>query len=210
MARDSISSPPYPSLNIPNLTEETTPSQQQDESSVFNLTPKTDSIRTTSNLSVNFVLTQLTRTEINKDFTVTSNSNKCTKIYLYHPLLPITMRHIHAFHGKMHLDKSYRLSNRFVLHHLRITAVPPLIPQDKSLHITMNNIIYPLILPPCVDTVVTPRGLHLFFNPHNRMPYLQPTYNVDGQSIYRHLIITNLSSTCVNCCFALRHILWIP
>ena len=88
------------------------------------------------------------------------------------------MIHIRIFHGNMRLDESHRLFNRLVFHHLRITVVSPFILQDRSLYFTIDNVIYALI-PPCVDTMATPHRLHFFLNPHNRMPYLQHTHDVD-------------------------------
>ena len=127
--------------------------------------------------------------------TATPDSNECTKVYIYHLVLPITMRHINIFHGNMRLDQSHRLFNQLVFHHLRITVVSPLILQDRSLHLTIDNVIYALT-PPCADIMATPHRLHFFLNPHNRMPYLQHTNDVDAQSTYHLVITTSLPSTC--------------
>ena len=69
----------------------------------------------------------------------------------------------------------------------------PLIPQDMSLRININNIIYTLT-PKGTENVATPHCFHLFVNPHNGIPYLRHTHEVDERTIHRFEIISTLSS----------------
>ena len=70
----------------------------------------------------------------------------------------------------------------------------PLLPRDRTLHITINNTFYALT-PMVTDNATKPYHLHLFLNLHNHMPYLRHTRKVD-EWIAHHLdIITSLPCT---------------
>ena len=86
------------------------------------------------------------------------------------------------------------LSPPTIFHHLRITVASPLIRRDRSLHLTIDNIIYALT--PSYATILnTSYRLQLFLNSHNRMPYLLHSHGVSEQTTCRLEITTTLPST---------------
>ena len=80
------------------------------------------------------------------------------------------------------------LSQRILFHHLRITAISIITPNDRTLKITLDNTIHTLT-PPRTGSVAIPHHLHLYLNPHNRLPYLQHTCNGTGKKS-NHVIVT--------------------
>ena len=131
----------------------------------------TDYTPPSTRMTVNLVLPQRTLEEIYQVLTATPNSNDCPKVHIDHPALPITLKHLHSLHSLIYTGGDDNLFSPINFHHLRITALSPLIPRDRSLHLTIHNIIYALT-PPCTTTLDTPHRLQRFLNPHNRMPYL--------------------------------------
>ena len=86
------------------------------------------------------------------------------------------------------------LSPPTIFHHLRITVASPLIRRDRSLHLTIDNIIYALTQS-CTTTLDTSYRIQLFLNPHNRMSYLLHSHGVSEQTTCRLEITTTLPST---------------
>ena len=74
--------------------------------------------------------------------------------------------------------KYHLTSLRVIYHHLRINAQSPPIPNDKTLHLTLNNTIYTMIGRGSDTTSIIHR-LHLFLDPYNGIPYLRYTHEVD-------------------------------
>ena len=131
---------------------------------------------------------------IHQVLTSALNSNSCSTVYIYHPVMSITMKHLHTLQHLIHKEQHQKLSNQTLYHHLRITASSPLIPRDRSLHVTIDNNTYALTFP-CATTMDTRYRLHLFLNPYNCMSYLRHTHEIDKRKT-RHLeITTNISST---------------
>ena len=78
-----------------------------------------------------------------------------------------------------------------IFHHLRITATSPLIPRDRSLSITIDNVVH-ILTPAPLNGATPPHRFHLFLNPHKRMPYLRHTHDVNEHRRYRLEITTSL------------------
>ena len=137
---------------------------------------KIDFTHPPTRMTVNLILSQHTLEEIHQVLAASPASRHCTKVHISHPVIPITMKHLRKLQGLVHSGKYQNISTRTCFHHLRITTISPLIPRDRSLHITNNNIIY-VLTPTGTTNVATPHHLHLFLNPHNCMPYLRHAYS---------------------------------
>ena len=132
--------------------------------------------------------------EIHQVLISTPALHQCTKVHISHPAILIKMKSLHFLHGLIQSLEHHNLSTPTIYHHLRIMMLSPLIPYDRSLYITINNIIYALT-PMDTVTVVIPHRIYLFLNPHNHISYLQHTHEVD-ECTTRHLeITTTLPST---------------
>ena len=83
------------------------------------------------------------------------------------------------------------MPHRVIFHHIHITALSALVPSDRTLKLSLDNTIHTLT-PPRTGNVATPHHLHLFLNPHNRLPYLQHTYDGTDQKPYTLIITTSL------------------
>ena len=178
----------HQSLNSPNPMEGTPPPihsrQQHDEHRVSKTVMMTDSTPTPTHVFINLDLTQHTLVEMNNVLTVTLGSDQCTKVYMYHPAMPITSKHTHTFNCNVRLEQHQHLSNRIVLYHLCITVVSLNIPRDRSLDITIENTIYTLTTRG-TDDVATSHSLRCFLNLHISMPFLRHTHEVDERITYR-------------------------
>ena len=131
---------------------------------------------------------------MNNVIQTTPASILCINVHISHPAMPITTTHLHTFQHHIRPRHHQHLSNLIIYHHLQITALPPPIPRDRSLYITIDNII--CVMPPRgTDNMAVPHHLHLFLSPYNSLPYLWYTYGVDEQTTYRLEITTSLSST---------------
>ena len=98
------------------------------------------------------------------------------------------MRNLHSINSRNPLSIAH------LFHHLRITVSSPLIPCDRSLYITIDNIVHTLTPSP-ITSEATPHRFHLFLNQHDRLPYLRHIHNVDEQSRYHLEITTSLLET---------------
>lgn len=158
---------------------------------MLDLATRTDFTLTPIYQFIKLELTQHTFGEIHHILTTTPTSHQCTKVYILHPALPITTKHPHALQGFIKSGQHEILSNRTIFHHLRITALSLLTPRDRSLYITITNILYAIIP---IDTiyVVTTHRLHLFINPHNPMLYFQHVHDVNEVTQQRLEITTTL------------------
>ena len=95
------------------------------------------------------------------------------------------MKNLHSFH-------SYKtLSIPTIFHHLRITATSPLIPRDKTMHVTVDQLAYSLTAPSASHQDIW-NNIRLFLNPHNRLPYLLHTHGINEDTIRRLVITTTL------------------
>ena len=183
------------SFNSPNPIEKAILPRRQDIPYVSNLTPTTKPTQTPTHLSLNLILSQHTLQEIHQVLITTPDSNTCSKVHICHPVLPITIKHLHTLQRTIHSEQYHNIFNRTLFYHLRITALSLLVPRDRLLYITIDNIIYALTSTGTTN-VDTPHRLHLFLNPHNRMLYLQHTHEVDERTT-RYLEITIIfPSTC--------------
>ena len=97
------------------------------------------------------------------------------------------MKHLHSLHNRTPVTILH------LFHHLCITAASPLIPHDRTVYVTVNQITYPLT-PTRAAHTATPHHLHLFLNPHNRHPYLLHTHRLTDQTTRRLELTTSLHS----------------
>lgn len=158
-------------LHIPHPIEEAISLRWQGAPSVSKLSKRTDSTPIPTQMTVNLVPTQHTLEEIHQILTSIPASHQCTKVYISHIAMPITMKDIHSIQPIRYSGQHKNESNQTLFRHLRITILTSLIPRDWSLYITIDNIIYALI-PTCNTNMATPHRLHLFKNPHNHMIHL--------------------------------------
>ena len=179
----------HPSLHIPYLLEKTILPRRQGTPSVSSLAMTTESTPPSTLMTVNFFLTHPMLDEIHQVLTATSDSNECSTVYIYHSFLSITMKHRYTPERLIHSEQHQNLSNQILFNHLRITTSSPLIPRDRSLHLTIYNTIYALT-PPCATTMDTPHRIQLFINPYNRIPYLLHIHDVDELTTRRLEVIT--------------------
>ena len=170
------------SFHNPNPIEKAILPRRKDIPYVSNLAPTTKSTQAPTHLSVNLILSQHTLQEIHQVLIATPNSNTCSKVHICHPVLPITIKHLHTLQRTIHSGQYHNIFNRTLFYHLRITVLSPLVPPDRLLYITIDNIIYALTSTGTTN-VDTPYRLHLFLNPHNRMLYLRHTHtkSMSGQ-----------------------------
>ena len=97
------------------------------------------------------------------------------------------MKNLHSLHDRKPLTILH------MFHHLCITATSPLLPCDRTVYITVNQITYQLTPTKVVNTAV-PHHLHLFLNPHNRNPYLLHKHRITDQTTRRLELTTTLHS----------------
>ena len=114
-----------------------------------------------------------------------------TKAHLSHPTLPLTMTQLHKLNSDIHSLQDQTLSQRILFHHLRITAISIMTPSDRTLKITLDKTINKLT-PPSTGSEATPHHLHLYLNPHNRLPYLQYICTGTEKNSYRVIVTTSL------------------
>ena len=95
--------------------------------------------------------------------------------------------------GLIKTNKDQTLSHRVIFHHLLITAMSTLLPSDRMLKITLDNAIH-IMTPPCTGSVTTPYHMHLYLNPHDRLPFLQHTCSGSDAKPYCFIVTTSLPS----------------
>ena len=140
---------------------------------------------------VNLALTKHMLEEIHQALTVTPNSNNCTNVHISHPTIPLLAKNLHKLQDMTRSGIDHTLSHQTIFHQLHITAMPPLIPRDRSLYITLDDITHALT-PPGAASDAIPHRLHPFLNPHNRLSYLQHTHTVDDQTTHCIEITTSM------------------
>ena len=104
------------------------------------------------------------------------------------------MTHVHSLNLLVQANQTQDLPHRVIFHHLRITALSTLLPSDRTLTITLDNTIHTLS-PPRIGGLATSYHLHLYLNPHNRLPYLQHTCIGTDPTSYCLIVTTSLSKT---------------
>ena len=137
--------------------EHTIPSHDKGKPRVSVVLPTTDIIRTRPNMFINLVFISHTLGAIQQVLTATSATNHCTTT--------------HILNGLIQASLNQNLKHRVIFHHLRIIAMSTLLPSDRTLKITLDNTIHTLT-PPHTRSVAIPHHLHLYLNPHDRLPYL--------------------------------------
>ena len=118
-------------------------------------------------------------------FKATPSSNLCTLIHIVNPNMPITMMNLHS----IHIHKTLFIPTIF--HHLRIMATSQLIPHDRTIYVTADQIDYPLTIPSKSHQDIW-HDIQLFLNPHNRLPYYLYTHKIDEDTIHHLMITTTL------------------
>ena len=146
---------------------------------------------TRTRLVVNLILTTHTLHAIQQILIATPASRLCTTTHLSHPILPLSMTQLHKLNSDIHSLQDQNLSQRILFHHIRITAMSIITPSDRTLKLPLDNTIHTLT-PPRTDNVATPHHLHIYLNPHNRLPYLQHTYTGNSTSSYCLIVTTGL------------------
>ena len=144
-------------------------------------------------MTVYLTLPTYTLEEIRRTLLVTPDQNSCINVHVPHPTLPLLTKHLHTLQGMIRSRMDHTLSHTILFHHLHITAASPLIPRDRSLHLTLYNFTHTLI-PPGAALDNTPHRLHLFLNPYNRFPYLQHTHTLNDQTTHCIEITTSMPS----------------
>ena len=132
----------HPSLNSSHSLEESIQPRRQGTYKFSSLATTTDSVLLSTCMTVNLVLPQRSLEKTHLVLTATSKSNICSKVHTPHPEMSIIMKQLHTLQGLIKLVEHQLLPNQIILHRLRLTAVSPLIPRDRSLHLTMDNVIY--------------------------------------------------------------------
>ena len=162
----------HPSLNSPQSGNSASPSHTYSASLGSTHVSQHTSSASVIRHSITLALPPHTDMEIQKVLISNPSSPLCTKIHLAHPTLPLTIKNIHSLHNRTPLSLPQ------LFYHLRITATSPLLPRDWSLSITLDNVVH-ILSPPTLNGETPPHRLHLFLNPHNRMPFLRHTHDVD-------------------------------
>ena len=179
----------HPSLNSPQPGHRASPAQTYGASTESSPVLQPASPASVIRHCTNIVLPLHTHTEIRQVLTSNPSSPKCTNIHLDHPTMPLPMKNLHSLHNR---NKLLLLPPLF--HHIRITATSPLLLRNRSLSITLDKIVH-IMTPPTLNGDTPPHRLHLFLNPHNRMPFLRHTHDVDEHTRYRFEITTSLPET---------------
>ena len=161
----------HPSLNSPPPVKHTTPPSDNGKPSGAILPIPTDITRTQPNMLVNLALPTHTLAAIQQVLTATPISHQCTTTHVFHSTLPLTMTQVHSFNRLIQENLDRTISHRVIYHHLRVTAMSTLIPCDRTLKITLDNTIH-ILTPPRTGSVAIPHHLHLYLDPHDRLPYL--------------------------------------
>ena len=151
--------------------------------------------RTRPKMIVNLALSPHTLEAIQQVLTARPATNHCTTTQISHPTLPLTMTQLHSLNGIIQANLNQNLTHRVLFHYLRITAMPTLLPSDRTLKITLDNAIHTLT-PPRIGNMATPHHLHLYLNPHDRPPFLQHRCTGNEPTPYRIVITTSLPSQC--------------
>ena len=178
----------HPSLNSPQSGNSASPSHAYSASPGSTHVSPHASPASVIRHSITFALPPLTDVEMQNVLISHPSSPLCTKIHLAHPTLPRTMKNIHSLHNRTSLSLPQ------LFHHLRITATLPLIPRGRTLSITLDNVVH-ILSPQALNGETPPHRLHLFLNPHNRMPFFRHTHDVDEYTRYHLEITTSLPET---------------
>ena len=166
----------------------TTPSRDKGKPSVSVVPLTTDTFRTRPNMFINLALTSHTLEAIQQVLTATPATNHCTTTHISYPTLMLTMTQLYSLNGLVQANLNQNRTHLVIFHHLCIATMSTLPPGDRTLKITLDNTIHTLT-PPRTGSVATPHHLHLYLNPHNRLPYLQHTCNGTGGKS-NHVIVT--------------------
>ena len=178
----------HPSLNNPHPGFTVSPTHQYDASSLSLEKPKPDSTSPVLRNPFNLELLSHIQQAVQQVLASNTSSNLCTTVHISHPVLPLTMKNLHSLHDRTPLTILHQF------HHLHITSALPLIPRDRTMHVTANQITYPLT-PPRASHTATPHHLQLFINPYNCHPYLIHTHRLTEQTTRPLELTTTLPST---------------
>ena len=185
----------HPSLNDPQPVRHTTPPRPKDTPSDSTTASNTVNTQTTTRMVINLALTTHTLQAIQQILIATPASRLCTTTHISHPTLPLSMTQLHKLNSDIHSIQDQSLSLRILYHHLSITAISIITPSDRTLKITIDNTTHTLT-PPRKTNVAAPNHLHLYLNPHNRLPYLQHTCPGPNSKPHCLIVTTSLPSRC--------------
>ena len=126
--------------------------------------------------------------------TTANNSLNNALVYVHRPTMPLKLIHLMTLRRCIDITNNYHMSHHVIYHHLRISTHSPLIFRDRPLYFTLNNTIYHMIARRN-DTAPISHYRQLSINPHNNLPYLRHTCEIDERTIRIRSISTNLPST---------------
>ena len=103
--------------------------------------------------------------EMNTALTTANLISSALSIYLHYPTLPLRFKNILILRHSIRQENCHSRSLRVLYHHLRISAQSPLIPSDRFVTLTIDNILYKL-----TDTTPLQHTIHLFVNSYKGHP----------------------------------------
>ena len=156
-----------------------------------NVPTATVSTASSTHMFVNLALTENTLGTIRNILATLPATHRCTNIHIPHPVMPLTTERLVNLQGSIRSGTDEQLTLALLFHHFHLTALSELIPNDRTLELTVDNAIH-LLTPPRTTSVSTPRHLHLYLNPHDRLPYLQHTYTGNDSTSYLLIVTTSI------------------
>ena len=127
--------------------------------------------------------------------TATPAPNLYTTPHISHPTLPLPLTHLHRLHSIIQSAQDQTMPHRVIFHHIHITALSALVPSDRTLKLSLDNTVHTLT-PLRTGNVATPHHLHLYLNPHGRLPHLQHTCAGSNLNSHCLIITTSLPRPC--------------
>ena len=181
----------HASLNSPQRIECATPPQKQGLPIRSDAPTATVSTPPSTHMSVNLALTAITLGTISQNLTTQSATHRCARVHIPHQVMPLITGHLVTLQGIIRSGTDEQLPHALIFHHFRLTVLSELILNDRTLDLTIDNAIYHLTSPR-TTTVDPTHYLHLYLNPHDRLPYLQHTYTGTEPKSYRLIVTTSL------------------
>ena len=105
------------------------------------------------------------------------------------------MTQVDILNRLIHANLKQDLPYRVIFHHPHITSMSTIIPSDRTLTITLDNAIH-ILTPSHTGNVAAPHHIHLYLNPHDRLPYLQDTCTATDTKQYCLIATTSLLRQC--------------
>ena len=161
----------YPSLNSPQPMAGAPDPGNRGRPNASVLATGTEPTPPSTHTTVNLALTKHTLDQIHQVLLTNTTSVQCPTIHIPHPTMTLPTTELFQLQGILQSGTDHALSHRLLFHYLHITAQSPLIPRDRSLHLTVDRTTHAMT-PPHPSQETPPHRLHLFLNPRGREPYL--------------------------------------